>query len=172
MAVRRLLDHGRAFAVVEALGLRAGEASTISVELVAETLERAMRAPENSESAGQLFYHNVVTLLDLVRKSGTVSDVRIAQLEWGFFPILELYDRSPEVLHRELARNPDFFSQVASALYRAEQEDAQAVSEEGQARAEQAHRLLESWDDLPGVHENGTVDSDALRKWVLTSARS
>jgi hypothetical protein len=54
-----------------------------------------------------------------------------------------------------------------SAVYLAEGEEPREVSKEESLLAELAFRLLNSWRTLPGLREDGTLDEEALRNWVM-----
>src|SRR5207245_842049 len=77
----------------------------------------------------------------------------------------------PRFLHSQLVQNPCFFAQVLSAIYRPKEERRDAAPDQTKRNlAEAAHGLLESWVGVPGVKSDGTIDADALNKWV-TEAR-
>jgi hypothetical protein len=105
-------------------------------------------------------------LLDILSSSSGLEENRVAKLEWALLPVLGRQERNPRLLHRELGRNPDFFAEIITWIYRAEGDEPRDVSEEDQARARLAHELLESWRTVPGTTDDGTVDGDILRSWV------
>jgi hypothetical protein len=55
------------------------------------------------------------------------------------------------LLHHELARNPEFFTEVVSWVFSAEDEESVEVSEEVRKRAQFGYDLLDSWRTVPGV---------------------
>ena len=172
LAVRRLLEHGRPYAAVDLLGQHATKDSTFPPALIADALEHTLRVSPKDDTPLGSFSHHVVELLELLEASGGIDEHRVATLEWAFLPILEHHGRSPKVLHRELARNPDFFAEVLSVAFRAEGEEPRELSEEDQARARHGSDLLDSWRTVPGLREDGTVDGDALKDWVRRARKS
>lgn len=70
-------------------------------------------------------------------------------------------------MHRELSRNPDFFVEVVSYVFKAEEDELRESSEDNPIRAELSYKLLDSWHRCPGVSDDGTLDADAFRKWVI-----
>jgi hypothetical protein len=106
-------------------------------------------------------------------KSSGTDETRIAQLEWAYLPLLTHNQRQPRLLHQELAQNPSFFIEVLKFVYWPDKEDnenALVPSEENAARVKRAYKLLKSWKKVPGLTQNGTVDSEQLKVWI-SSAR-
>ena len=175
-AVRMLLEYGRPYAAMDvvALGLdEYADTRLIPAQLVAEVLEQVVTAdPEAEESAwvlSSLDYH-IESSLRLLEVSNDIDESRVARLEWAYLSVLAYSSRhSPRILHRELAENPSFFAEVVTTVYRAEndqREDADLVAEEEATRATQAHLLLRSWQQIPGLTKNGDIDLERLRLWV------
>lgn len=94
-----------------------------------------------------------------------IEEARIARIEWGFSVLLS-HERPFTVLHRELSRNPEFFAELLSILFRQENEETIESSEVDQNRATAAYHVLGSWKQLPGMGGSGTVDDTALDTWV------
>ncbi len=165
-AVDEFIAHGRPHAAVNLISLHADdEGVDLSPSMMADALERTTQdVPENVE--WQMFSHHVGRVLDALEASGEIGEERIAGLEWYYMPLLEHHERGPRVLHRELSRNPGFFSEIISWIFRAEDDEPQELSEQEQNRARSAYELLETWKSVPGLRENGSVDADALRAWV------
>jgi hypothetical protein len=83
--------------------------------------------------------------------------------------LLGRHEHKPKLLHRELARNPVFFSDVIAVVYRPADEESREVTDEERARANLGHKLLASWRTPPGTLEGGTIDAGALKTWVRTA---
>jgi hypothetical protein len=113
-----------------------------------------------------MFGHHVSDLLDHLEASGEIEEQRIAMLEWVFLPLFGHHGRTPRVLHRELSRDSDFFAEVIALVYKAENEEQRELSEEDQNLARLSYELLDIWRSIPGLKEDGSVDSDVLRTWV------
>jgi hypothetical protein len=165
-AVEEFIAHGRPHAAVDLISLHADdEGVDLPPSMMADALERTTQVvSENIE--WQMFSHHVGRVLDALEASGEVEEERIAGLEWYYMPLLERRGRGPQVLQRELSRNPGFFSEILSYVFKAEDEEPPELSEQEQNRAKSAYELLESWRSVPGLREDGSVDADALRTWV------
>jgi hypothetical protein len=70
-----------------------------------------------------------------------------------------------------LKRNPAFFSEVLSLIYRAEGEERRELTPEEHARWRVANELLDSWKSVPGSDNGPELDSAALREWVTEARR-
>jgi addiction module HigA family antidote len=166
-AVDRFITHGRPHAAVHLISLRLGnEEAAIPPSMMADALERTVRSDPEEYVDWSLFSHRISKVLDALEASGEIEDERIAALEWYFLPLFGHHGRPPRVLHRELSRNPDFFAEIISLVFKAEDEEQRELSEEEQTRARFAYELLDSWQSVPGLKEDGSVDPDALRTWV------
>lgn len=152
--ITRFLRFDRPHVAVDAVAwLLAHSSEQPLPERVAEVLEASahtMPGPNFNAS----FAYDSAELLDHLEKSDFPRE-RLARLEWMYLGIHEHY-RRPRLLHDELARNPEFFVEVLQQAYRTEG-DLQT----------QAAELLHSWKQMPGVQEDGTVDAEALRRWVI-----
>lgn len=102
-------------------------------------------------------------------EASELDESRMARLEWAFLPLLRSHGPSARILHRELARNPDFFCDIIALVYRAEGEELTEVSDEQQARARRGNELLNSWQTLPGMAEDRNIDPVALEAWVRSA---
>ena len=161
--VRNLLEYDRPFTATNVLAnLRNG--ADVSQSLIADVLETAIRTDPQKDPCGNLFSYYVAQLLDRLVSSDVPED-RIAHLEWAYQPLLR-FDRKPKVLHRELLRNPSFFAEIVSLVYRAEGKEPGDVSEEQKNKARLGYDLLESWRTPPGSTEDGYVNAQELREWV------
>jgi hypothetical protein len=87
-------------------------------------------------------------------------------LEWAYLPLLGHRGRPAKVLHRELARNPAFFVEVLSWVFKAEDEEPRKATAEDHALARLGYQLLDSWHEVPGRRDDGSIDAKVLSSWV------
>ncbi len=170
IAARRLIDHGRPYSGLDMMGFSAHDPEQLDHELVAEALEVALETPVENDYPMTTFGYHIAELLTMISMGGKVDESRLAGLEWAYLPVIGSRDRTPVILHRELARNPAFFVEVICLVYRAEGEEPRTLSEDDQVRANNAYRLLESWKTIPSTQDGGELDQTALEDWV-TRAR-
>ena len=86
-------------------------------------------------------------------------------------PILEHSRRPAKVLLRALSEQPALFLQMLRAVFKASKEsgvddEESDDPENARAVANQALRLLELWDYLPGTRDDGTIDGKVLEDWI------
>lgn len=165
-AARKFLEHGRPYTCIELIVNATHRNIHVPDELTVTALERLLETPPGEDPVAGSFAYNVTRVLDALAKSKDIDEGRIAKLEWAFLPLLGRGHPRPAVLHRELARNPLFFSEIVSFVFRAEQEEPREASEQEQTRAKQGYELLQSWRRIPGLSDDGTVDASWLKSWV------
>jgi hypothetical protein len=140
------------------------EPEIISPERIAEILEIAVKTPPVKEDDISLFAYRTANLFDYLDKTN-LSRERLAALELLYFQVHE-HHRLPQELYKELSRNPSLFVEALQFIFRAEEEPSTDISEETKKFAHVAWQLLESWKQMPGVKEDGSVDVEALQVWV------
>jgi len=85
-------------------------------------------------------------------------------------------ESKPKQLFKELANNPGFFIEVVSLIYLPDgtKNDREYSEEELLVRYKKidgAIKLLESWREIPGVKEDGSISKEELMDWI-TSVRT
>lgn len=133
---------------------------------VLSVLEAAASPAHVGELAWQHLGHQLQTLLELVQEAEIEAD-RVAVLEWQLAPFEPPGGFQPRALFQRLARDPAFFVEILSYVYRRRHEEPRMdLSEQERARAMRAYDLLRSWHRLPGTQPDGSIQMDALRAWV------
>jgi len=170
---RRLLKHGRPYAALDFVAARfhLSKKELPPAVLIADVLEAAIHAkPSDIDPLDQSLGYDVGELLDkLVDSPGDVDRSRIASLEWAFMPAIRDHHH-PRLLHDELARDPAFFVDIASIVYRAKGEEPRDLSEQDSMRARVAYDVLDTWRTIPGRHGN-TIDALELGEWLSEARR-
>jgi hypothetical protein len=167
-AAERLIEHRRNAAALGLIEIYADKDKSDSdrvVEAAASALDALLQV-EDPES-GILRQYSFDVLFDLFYEhEQTLGWERIARLEWAYLPALG-YNANPKMLGQWLARDPNFFVELVSVVYRRESdENAAPTNEEEQRRAMNAYRLLDEWAVPPGLQDDGHVDSASLSQWV------
>jgi hypothetical protein len=168
-AVTKLLSNRRPSSAIDLVGTAVTAKQPIPTHIIANCLEAALETePEGEKPLGSFSYH-VSKLLDRLEEDDTLGETRLSTLEWAYLPIVGHRDRTPKLLHRELARSPEFFAQVVALVYRAEDAEPREGTEENLARGRCARELLDSWRTLPGATDGGVVDVKTLTEWVQSA---
>jgi hypothetical protein len=166
-AIRKFVEYGRLDAAVELLALYSGRGNRrFQPQLIADVLVQMVQESITQTIAWELLADDIAELLDILQQSAETGSARLAQLEWFFLPLLDRFEREPKTLHRALAEDPDFFVEVLSWAYKAEEEEPRELSEAQRVRGRLAADLLHSWRRPPGLGRDGAVNPEQLRAWV------
>jgi hypothetical protein len=179
---RRLLAAGRPGAALDLLALYIRhDGGQDCAELMATGLEELLPRDAGDPEARVLSHYELVEIFGYLERSSLPRD-RLARLEWSYLPALS-HDANPATLNGYLAASPSFFVEVISGVFPASlpeaSEDDETTkpkadaepTERQQAAARNAYRLLSQWRLLPGRRQDGTVDGQALKDWMLEARR-
>jgi hypothetical protein len=175
-AIRTLLAHERPVAAISVIRMALFNKQEIEPSLLMHALEGWMGFAAKVEKPGQLQgsrydLHLVFqTLQQRAQQEDPGVDVeRLAQLEWAFLGLLDGHPAKPVTLHGLLRDDPDSFVQVLGFIFRpkgSSAEDAPEPTQEEKLRAQSGYRLLMSWQEVPGLLGDGTVDGKKLSRWI------
>lgn len=174
-AARGLIAARRPAEAIRLLSMTADEPAAVAPALLLELLELALAAP-SAEGQRHLEFYEIDTLLECLQTAADIDANRVARLEWNLLPPLGRHSRQPQVLHQFIARDPDFFVELLTAVYRPEDDtedrgdtEAPPPDEAARRRAERAWHLLHNWQRVPGTQPDGSIDGIALWNWVATA---
>lgn len=137
----------------------------VSPGRIAEALELSVRTPREPNFNFSDFAYRSSELLNYLEKT-EISRDRLAELEWLYLRIHQHY-RRPSLLYGELSKNPVLFIEALQCIFPPENEPPAEVSDNARAFALLARDFLKSWQQMPGVQADGSVDAGALRAWVM-----
>lgn len=181
IAIRGLLGAGRPWAAIELADMlrHQTKGGLPTAALAVEILEAAIAPGAERRRAGSMDEYHVQQLFDLVRKSGEVERSRLSRLEWAFLPLLRHSGTGPATLQGGLAGDGLFFAEVVAWIWKpaGERDVMEAGGAEGDdewmaARGRRAYELLSSWHVVPGTNEDGSLDGDKLRAWVVAARQA
>ena len=172
-AVRQLIDVGRARHALALVAHHDRERRLPSGVLL-EVLEQAARQPVEGRldgNEGTMFQYYVTEALTELDSRDDVDRDALAALEWTYLRLLEHSRRPAKALLSALSEQPELFIMVLSALFRPSEESGieepePSDPEQSRAVAGQAFRLLEVWNHIPGRRDDGSVDGEALERWI------
>ena len=118
--------------------------------------------------------YEIQAIFTELNKRSDIDKKTLLRLEWLYLPLLTGVGTQVGAPHweEELASNPESFTQLLKWLYPPENEDRQqegqeVLSEEQiQSAAERSYLMLEAWEKIPGMQEDGTIDGIKLREWI------
>jgi hypothetical protein len=177
-AIQRLLEHNRPLAAADCGCSAFHEKLLLPAAQLAEILQQsvaALNAAPKSRHDPQLDVYHLEQILQRLQEAPDADPARVAALEWTYLPLMaHRSTASPKFLHGELARNPGFFAECISVMYRPKKERGKKKaepSEDARGRAELAHQLLHSWKSHPSLRRDGGVDAVALLAWIEEARR-
>lgn len=113
--------------------------------------------------------HLIAQIIKNLQENPLVKDEDIIPLEWAYVPLLEgHYGARPKYLERALSNDSEFFCSIIGLVYRSNKstESQKVPTEEEQAIAGNAWRLLHEWRIPPGLEDDGTFKTDKYLKWL------
>lgn len=185
--VAKMVEYGRSPELYEFLGARLEKTDS-------QTLLRVLdlgfnKVVENTEYLRRVDGYWLREIFKALRSREDVDRDALMGLEYRWFPVLHSYGE-PEVfaLHDYMGENPGFFVQVLSDLYRSNDDveseqgddevedgaeettgdDSEAKSQ-ARAKADIAYKLLESWQKLPWLDDQGNIDYARMLDWIRTA---
>lgn len=175
-AARALLNVGRPAGAIELLTLTLNEPGSPTPATLFDLLESALASPANDEKR-KIDTYEIQMVLEKLQQAEGLDETRLARLEWNLLPILDRHSLLPATLHKLLAREPTFFIELLTTLFRprhrgeeSEMTDDEPEPDEAKRRhAERAWRLLHEWRLVPGTEVDGTVNAQCLREWVISA---
>ena len=164
-AVTNLMKFNRPLAALDLMALYVNkEDRRVSPDLIVQGLEQLVRLPDDHHELQRVSNYELEALLDYLRNSDA-DEEQLGILEWQLLPALGFDARSP-VLERRLARDPAFFVEILSLVYRPRGDESEAMDVPEHV-ATNAYRLLDEWKIVPGSTDRmGAVDSEGLAAWV------
>lgn len=167
-AARTLTDTGRGARALGALAMILHQGGAPDADLVADALAGADPGTGLHGNALVMLVHYVTKLLDYLNGRTDADRRRLAMIEWRYLPLLESRQRPPRTLHQEMARDPEYFTDLTAMAFRPDQESQpREVTEEERVRAVLAYRLLRSWRTVPGGPD--APGSPELAQWVASA---
>jgi len=167
--VEQLIRFKRFFSAIDICSHFSDE---IPTKIIAELLEKA--ATEKAEEDVRLRGYEISQLFESIDKRDDIEHQQLIKLEWLYIPVLSSYGnrRNPKNLHEELATNPEFFLDILKWVFMPKDKELIEKEREGlddeliRNRAEQGYKLLSDWKKIPGVSDDGTIDSEYLNNWI------
>ena len=151
---------------LEVLGLVYDRMPDLSPQLILSLLTEGQRQIASGEIKmdTMLSYHLNETFLSLQARVD-VKEEDIARQEYSYLPLLE-HDARPLALHNLLAKQPAFFVEVLSHVFRGKNDPSdKEPTEQQKVRAGHSYRLLASFRTVPGC-DNQAINGNFLNDWV------
>jgi transcriptional regulator with XRE-family HTH domain len=169
LAVEAKLRVGRSIEATALIG-QTGPAAFPSELLLRSLTETGVQLRAERGQIDSMLSHYCGLILDRLIADKSVDRDALIRLEWTYFGLFQAAGRDAALLEAGLARDPQFFVDVVSSVYRADRDEDTDDDEERAAQkvaiAEQSYTLLNKWAVVPGSDVDGTIDAHALSEWV------
>lgn len=168
-AIVLLLQHGHPWRALEVLRHVLYRQAPCDSALVKQVLSGLLAAAP--DSAARHDSYGVARALKWL-ESTVPDDPDLPGLEFQFFDIIPDHEPS-DALYRALGASPSDFVCLVSSIYRAE-DDTQTTrtpDEHTGAYAMRAWSVLHNWTRIPGLRDDGSIDTEHLNNWVAESRR-
>jgi hypothetical protein len=167
--IKNLINYKRFFTALE---ISSHIPEKLQSDLLIDVLEKS--ATQIGSEEIRIDGYEVNRVFEVLDSRKDIDRSKMIQLEWYYLPILASYGnpRNPKILHEELAINPDFFIEVIKSFYKSKDEALNIKERDGltdeqiQTRAKHVYELLNSWKTIPGVNENGEINTEELNSWI------
>jgi len=171
IAVEKLLDVKRPEV---ALTIAGSPQADIPSTLLQRLLQEILNMDEKKIRAGVMEEYYLGHVFNQLYQKNDLPLEEIARLEWPFaalFKDFKRYASSPMALHRALQKDPQFFSLLVGFIYKRDDHApdptrGRITQEMAENRARIAYKVFDSWDLIPGLKDDGTLDEKELTDWI------
>lgn len=158
--VGHLLEQGFYARAINLLGCMLYEGQDLAVSQVVEALSRL---GGSSDHLGDSFLSsNVAELLKWLEQEDFENSA-LPVLEFKFFDYVFHHEPS-KALYHFLGNDPDNFVSLVQSVYSAD--DKRIPEELRSVYKQRCWSVLNSWQYLPGLRDDGSIDGEHLVKWV------
>lgn len=166
LAIDHLIENNRVLAATGALQHSVYRKEPIDSQQIIHVLNALMGS---SEAIRAMDAHAVVQLIKALQRNPDTNQNELFKIEWAFLRLLDGHlGAYPSLLQKALAQDPAFFCEIIRAVFRSEKDErnVRTPTEEQQAIASNAYRLLNEWKTPPGSQEDGDFQGEALNAWL------
>lgn len=171
-AIRKFIAAGRARTALSLAGHKSKV--HLSSDLLIEVLREAANQPfegKGNSNEETMFQHYVTEIFLILDEREDIDKDTLINLEWIYLQVLEYSRRPAKFLLRALSDQPAIFINMIKAVFKASEESGVVEGEPENTEhaknfANQAYRLLELWNRLPGTRDDDTIDKEFLEAWI------
>lgn len=174
-AIGKLISVGRARAALAFAGR--DTIAHLPTAMLVGLLNEAVTQPHEATAdpnEGTMFQYYVEQIFKSLDERADLEDSVLALLEWKYLQVLEHSARPPKAILESLSKDPQMFVHMLTAAF-APSEEYQGAEDAQEQRstsvARQAYRLLRVWNLVPGTQSDGSIDKNALSKWIVEVLR-
>lgn len=165
-AIDKLIKHDRANDAIDCLGAMFYQKKPIDSNQCIRALLSGLKSKGNNHSLHQ---HHIIDLIKHLQADESIDESGLFKVEWSYLPLLDgHHGATPTLLGKKLANESRFFCDLIQRIYRSRKEDKKQEerSEEEQAIAGNAWKLLHNWSIPPGTMSDGRFNSEVFEGWL------
>jgi hypothetical protein len=166
-AVDQLIRYDRPRAAVRVLHWALHETKSVDIGRAVKAL---LAGVSSKEPENQLDHYEIVEIIKALQEDGETNPNDLFMIEWAYLPVLDgTHGATPRLLDERLSSDPAFFLEVIRLLYTSKKGSGRRKkkpSEQEQALAHNAWRLLHQWKRVPGTDNEGGLSTSAFREWL------
>ena len=164
--VDKLIEYGRSRAALQCLGAVLSRGESLDKD---RSVKALLASATSAEQFDSLSLSHISRLIKALQDDPETDPDDLVRVEWAYIYLLDSRrGTSPKTLESRLASDPDFFCEIVRFLYHSRKEDRakREPSEQNEAIARNAWKLLHDWRLLPGIQADGSFLPDQLQAWL------
>jgi hypothetical protein len=164
-AIDKLIEHGRPHAAIDCLDRLRYDKQPLDRTRAVRALLAAVSSEEPSYAIDA---YRIEEIIKALQDDPYTDPKDLFQVEWAYLPLLDIISAvSPKTLETRLATDPAFFCEVIRLVYRSKTEEKpeQEPTEQDNAIATNAWRLLHEWKTPPGMNAEG-FSREQFGQWL------
>ena len=173
-AIDKLIEYGRPHAAIACLRKMIHSKQPLDKSRSVKALLAAISSQEPSQVVD---LNNIIPIIKALQNDPETDPDTLVLIEWAYLDLLDEHyyaDASPKSLETRLSSDPKFFCKVIRRIYRSkkETEPAKEFSEQEKAIAENAYKLLDKWETLPGTQSDGQFSPEQFTEWLKQTKKA
>jgi len=165
VAIDNLIKYGRPIFAAEVIYINYRRNKIL---LIDKAIEALVSGIESKEDINKRDRYSLIEIIKHLQKDNTIDQRKLFQIEWAYFGLFDKFSGDePITLEKCLSSDPSFLLEILRLLYKSEKEEKNSSSINGntQAAANNAWKLLEEWELIPGFTENNEFSEELLIEW-------
>lgn len=163
-AVDLLVEHGSPWRALDILWKMNDGDFSRAFAATKNALNTCLAFQENFD-----LQHYSYVVSDLLARLEKISseDPELVRLEFWFFDFIEGNRESSKALYRFFGNNPKEFVSLIKKIYHEENKVINDQDVKDRVFMRLYFNILYEWKSLPGIHNDGSIDSGHLYEWIL-----
>ena len=108
--------------------------------------------------------YDICESIKILQKDKDVDLNRLFYIEWKFLPLLNNENYRPMTIEKTISSDANRYSEILQLAFKEHSKKKENINIDPNI-ATNAYRLLHQWKLVPGIKEDGYIDSKELKKW-------